>query len=90
MIFIAKKITLRRCVATKESYQKKQLIRIVKTPEKQVIVDESGRANGRGAYIKKSKEALEIAIKKKAISRALDIDIPQEIYDQLYSLMKDE
>ena len=87
---MAKKIPLRRCVATQESYPKKQLIRIVKTPEKQVIVDESGRANGRGAYIKKSKEALEIAIKKKAISRALDIDIPQEIYDQVYALMKDE
>lgn len=87
---MTKKIPLRKCVATLESHPKKELIRVVKTPDQQVIVDVSGKANGRGAYIKKSKDALAIAIKKKALSRALEIEIPQNVYDQLYAMFDDE
>ena len=54
---------MRRCVATNESLPKKELLRIVKTPEGTVEVDITGKRNGRGAYLKKSIEALEVAKK---------------------------
>lgn len=78
-----KKIPIRRCVATAESLPKKELIRIVRTPEMQVVIDTSGRMNGRGAYLKRSVEAVELAKKKKALSRALECEVPEEIYEQL-------
>ncbi|MEG0077953.1 MAG: YlxR family protein [Erysipelotrichaceae bacterium] len=85
-----KKIPMRKCVATQDRYPKKELIRIVKTPEQTVCLDPSGKMNGRGAYLKKSSEALEIAIKRKALARALDIDIPQSIYDELKVMFEHE
>ena len=62
-----KKIPMRKCVATGEQCPKKELLRIVRTPEGSVCVDTTGKANGRGAYLKKSMEALEQAKKKKYI-----------------------
>ncbi|MCI8541103.1 MAG: YlxR family protein [Erysipelotrichaceae bacterium] len=78
-----KKIPMRRCVATGESLPKKEMIRIVRTPQGSVVIDESGRQNGRGAYMKRSLDALQTAIKRKALARALECEIPQEIYDEL-------
>lgn len=78
-----KKIPMRRCVATGESLPKKEMIRIVRTPEGNVVIDESGRQNGRGAYLKRSLEALATAKKRKALPRALECEVPQEIYDEL-------
>lgn len=78
-----KKIPMRRCVATMEQYPKKELIRVVRTPNGEVVIDESGKQNGRGAYLKKSMEALQLAKKKKALSRALECEIPDEIYEML-------
>ena len=69
-----RKIPMRRCVATSESLPKKELLRIVRTPQGEVTIDESGRQNGRGAYLKRSKEAVEIAKKRKALARALDCE----------------
>ena len=60
-----KKIPMRRCLATNESFPKKELLRIVRTPEGEVKVDQTGKLNGKGAYISRSKEALEIARKRK-------------------------
>lgn len=74
---------MRRCIATMESLPKKELIRIVRTPTLQVVIDESGRMNGRGAYLKRSVDAIELAKKKKALPRALECDVPEEIYEQL-------
>jgi uncharacterized protein len=85
-----KKIPYRKCVATLESHPKKDLLRIVKTPDDQVCIDMSGRMNGRGAYLKKSKDAVDLAIKRKALSRALEIDIPQDIFDELKAMFADE
>lgn len=85
-----KKIPMRRCVATAESLPKKELIRIVRTPEMQVVVDTSGRMNGRGAYLKRSVEAVELAKKKKALSRALECEVPEEIYEQLRMMFAHE
>lgn len=81
-----KKIPMRRCVATAESLPKKELIRIVRTPEMEVVIDESGRINGRGAYLKRSVEAVELAKKKKALARALEVEIPDTIYETLLEM----
>ena len=78
-----KKIPMRKCVATMESLPKKELIRIVRTPEGGVEIDESGKKNGRGAYLKRSLEALELAKKKKALARSLECEIPEEIFETL-------
>ncbi|PKM70199.1 MAG: DUF448 domain-containing protein [Firmicutes bacterium HGW-Firmicutes-19] len=78
-----KKIPLRKCVATLEQLPKKELLRIVKTPEGEVIIDLTGRANGRGAYLKKSREAVEVAAKKGALQRALECPIPVELFEKL-------
>lgn len=78
-----RKIPLRKCIATNEQLSKKDLIRVVKNKEGQVFVDPTGKMNGRGAYLKKSHEAIEIAKKKKLLARSLQIDIPEEIYEEL-------
>ena len=78
-----KKIPMRRCVATNESLPKKEMIRIVRTPSGEVVIDESGRQNGRGAYLKRSLDALAQAKKRKALARALECEIPEAIYDAL-------
>jgi predicted RNA-binding protein YlxR (DUF448 family) len=83
-----KKVPLRKCVATQEQLPKKELIRIVKNNENLVFVDLSGKKNGRGAYLKKSLAALEVAMKKNSLGRALEIAIPNEIYDELKKLIK--
>ena len=82
-----KKIPLRKCVATQEQLPKKDLIRVVKNNEGQVFVDVTGKQNGRGAYLKRSKEAIEIAKKKNSLGRALEIEIKEEIYQELLNLV---
>ena len=78
-----KKIPMRRCVATNESLPKKELLRIVRNKEGQVTVDTTGKANGKGAYLKKDLEALKIAKTKNALGRALEISIPEEVYQEI-------
>ena len=80
-----KKIPLRTCVITKEKLPKKELIRVVRTPEGTVIIDESGKANGRGAYLKKDEMVIERARKTKVLERHLNVKIEKEIYDELIS-----
>ncbi|EMD16299.1 hypothetical protein HMPREF9943_01420 [Eggerthia catenaformis OT 569 = DSM 20559] len=83
-----KKIPLRRCVATQERLPKKELIRVVKNKEGEIFVDVTGRQNGRGAYLKKSLEAIELARKKHILDRVLEIQIPEQIYEELKSHVK--
>lgn len=71
---------MRKCIATNESLPKKELLRIVRTPEGEVLVDLTGKQNGKGAYLKKSLEALEIAKKKNLLSRALETEVKEEVY----------
>lgn len=78
-----KKIPMRSCVITGEKLPKKELIRVVRTPEGNVIVDETGKANGRGAYLKKNLETFEKAKKTKVLNKKLEIEVPDTIYDQL-------
>jgi predicted RNA-binding protein YlxR (DUF448 family) len=83
-----KKVPMRRCLATNESFPKKELLRIVRTPEGEVKVDETGKMNGKGAYISRSPEALALAKKKKVLNRALEVDIPEEVYVELDRIIK--
>ena len=76
-----KKIPMRRCIATGEQLPKKELLRIVRTPEGTLAVDATGKANGRGAYLKKDLEAVEKAKKNGSLARALEVKIPDEFWD---------
>ena len=78
-----KKIPMRTCVVTHEKYPKKELIRVVRTPEGIVIVDETGKQNGRGAYLKKDKEVIEKARTSKVLERHLETSIEDKLYDEL-------
>lgn len=85
-----KKIPLRRCVVTKEQLPKKELLRIVKDKDGNVEVDLTGKANGRGAYIKKDIEVLKLAKDKKILDRALEINISEEVYDEIEEIIKNQ
>ncbi|MBQ1482256.1 MAG: YlxR family protein [Erysipelotrichaceae bacterium] len=82
-----KKIPMRRCLATNQSFPKKDLLRIVRTPEGEVKVDLTGKLNGKGAYISKSLEALELARKKNALARALETEIKEEVYEEILKVI---
>ena len=77
-----KKIPLRRCVVTKEQLPKADLLRIVKNKENEVFVDLTGKANGRGAYIKKDVNVLKTAKDKKILERALETQINEVVYEE--------
>ena len=83
-----KKIPLRKCVATGEQLPKKELIRVVRNKEGEVFVDPTGKMNGRGAYLKRSLDAIEIAQKKGVLKRSLAVDIPDEVYEELKTYAK--
>ena len=83
-----KKLVLRTCVVSKEVCEKKDLIRVVRTPEHKVIIDLKGKANGRGAYLKKDKEVILKAKKSKALDRKLEVEVPEEIYAELLGLVE--
>ncbi|MBE6143961.1 MAG: YlxR family protein [Firmicutes bacterium] len=83
-----KKIPMRSCVVTREKLPKSELVRVVRTPESSVIVDLSGKANGRGAYLKKDLVAIEKAEKSKILERQLEVEIPTSIYEELRNLIK--
>ena len=78
-----KKIPMRTCVVTHEKYPKKELIRVVRTPEGNVVVDVTGKQNGRGAYLKKDKNVIEKAKNSKILERHLETSIDNSIYDEL-------
>ena len=78
-----KKIPIRRCLATNQPFPKKEMFRIVRTPDGNVIVDDTGKANGRGAYLSKTKEAIMIAKSKKLLDKHLEADVSEEIYEVL-------
>lgn len=82
-----KKIPLRTCVVSKEKLEKKDLIRVVRNNQGEVFVDLTGKANGRGAYIKKNLDVLEKAKKTKILDRHLETTISDEIYDELSNII---
>ncbi len=82
-----RKIPMRMCVVTREKLPKSELIRVVKTPTGEVIIDESGKANGRGAYLKKDKEVFLKAKKSNILNKQLEVTVPLEIFDELDKLL---
>ena len=83
-----KKIPMRKCVATGEQLPKKELLRIVRTADGNVSYDPTGKANGRGAYIKNDIEALHLAKKNNALKKALEIDIPDSFWVEMETLLR--
>ena len=78
-----KKGPLRKCIGCNEMKNKKEMMRVLKTPEGEITLDVTGRKNGRGAYVCFSKECLHKAIKNKGLERSLKMQIPQEVYENL-------
>lgn len=85
-----KKIPMRQCVGCGEMKEKKSLIRIVRTPEGEIILDRTGRANGRGAYLCDDPACLRLARKKKALARAFRQAVPEPVYESLEAAMSPE
>ena len=83
-----KKIPQRQCMGCRERREKRQLIRVVRSPEGEVSLDFSGKKNGRGAYLCPDAQCLKKAIKAKSLDRSLEVTIPQEIYDRLEKEME--
>ena len=82
-----RKIPQRQCVGCREMKDKKALLRIVKTPEGEILLDSTGKKSGRGAYVCPDQECLKIARKSRALERAFDTAIPAEVYDALEGQM---
>ena len=78
-----KKIPMRKCVGCGEMKEKKEMIRVLKTPEDEIILDTTGIANGRGAYICNSADCLAKAIKNKGLERSLKSQIPEDVSARL-------
>ena len=78
-----KKIPVRQCVGCREMVPKKELLRVIRTPEEEVVLDSTGKMNGRGAYLCKSTECFAKARKTKGLDRSLKVSIPEEVYDKL-------
>lgn len=82
----ARKIPMRMCVVTREKFPKMELIRVVRTDDG-VIVDETGKVNGHGAYLKKEASVFEKAKKNKILNKVLECDVPDEVFDELDKLI---
>lgn len=80
---VMKKTPMRKCIGCQEMKSKKEMIRIIKATDDEVVLDTTGKKNGRGAYLCLSKECLNQAIKSKGMERSLKMPIPQEVYDSL-------
>lgn len=85
-----KKIPLRMCVVTRERFEKRELLRIVRTPNGEVVVDLTGRANGKGAYLKKDVNVIEKARKNKILDKVLEINIPDSLYNEIIEIIEKE
>ena len=84
-----KKIPMRQCTGCREMKSKKEMIRVLKTPEDKIVLDTTGRQNGRGAYVCLSQECLEKAVKTRGLERSLKTAIPDEVYEDLKKELND-
>ncbi len=83
-----KKIPTRSCVVTREKFPKQELIRVVRGTDGNVYVDQTGKLNGRGAYLKKDLSVFEKAKKTKALNRHLEVEVPDRVFEELENLIK--
>ena len=84
-----KKVPLRTCVVSHEKCEKKDLLRVVRTPLGEVVYDSTGKLNGKGAYLKKSIEVINKAKKTKTLEKALGVSISDEVYDNLERIINE-
>ena len=80
---MAKKIPVRQCIGCGEMKNKKDMMRILRTPEEEIILDLTGKKNGRGAYLCKQSECLKLARKNKGLERSFKMSIQSQVYDTL-------
>lgn len=85
---VVKKIPQRQCVGCGESKDKKSMMRVIKNSENEILLDDTGKKNGRGAYICKSMDCFLKAVKNKGLERSLKTQIPSQVYDELSKEMK--
>ena len=78
-----KKVPVRKCIGCQEMKNKKDMMRILKTTENEIVLDTTGKKNGRGAYLCLSKECFEKAVKNKGLERSLKMAIPGSVYEEL-------
>lgn len=78
-----RKVPMRKCIGCQEMKSKKEMMRILKTSEDDIILDTTGKKNGRGAYLCFSEECFEKAVKSKGLERSLKTSIPQSVYESL-------
>lgn len=78
-----RKIPQRQCTGCGEMKSKKEMIRVIRTPEENILIDTTGKKNGRGAYICRSIECFQKAVKSHGLERSLKVAIPREVYDEL-------
>ncbi len=86
----AKKVPQRQCVGCRTTKDKKALIRVVRTPEGQIVLDATGKKSGRGAYLCPDMACLKKARKSRALERAFALEIPDQVYDALERQMEQE
>ena len=84
-----KKIPLRQCIGCGEMKSKKEMIRVIKTAEDQILLDATGRKNGRGAYLCPSMECFKKAVKGRGLERSFKMAIPREVYETLEKEMEE-
>jgi len=84
-----KKIPMRRCIVSQERLPKQELIRVLKTPEGNIIIDDTHKANGRGAYLKKDEAVIKKAFKTKVLDRVLGEAVPDSLYDELLKMINE-
>ena len=82
-----KKVPMRSCVVTGKKCEKRELVRVVRDKEGHVFVDVSGKANGRGAYLKKDIDVINRAKKSKILDRRLEVVVPDSIYEELVNMI---
>ena len=82
-----KKIPMRSCLVTRERLPKQELIRVVRTPEGNVVVDTTGKVNGRGAYLKKDLAVFEKAEKSKILNKQLEVEVPTSVFEELKKVL---
>lgn len=83
-----RKVPMRKCVACQQMQPKKSLLRVVRTPEHELLVDATGKKSGRGAYLCIKRECVELAKKKRALEHALDVKVPAELYEQILAVVQ--
>ena len=83
-----KKIPMRQCLGCREMKPKKEMIRVVRSPEGEISLDFRGKANGRGAYVCPNQDCLKKAVRGRALEKAFSSPIPEEVYDRLRAEME--